>query len=137
STDSSRKLAVPVSRSRRYAPRGVSRSVAMTVMVFMCDRSSRTKKTRNRVCERCGMAVGLPTSWRASAPLVAPRPSPDRAGRSHCLEDTSTGETIVIEMLTAFAVLTAYLASFVDWQRQSPDPAAEAPQPPSEPPPAS
>jgi len=26
----------------------------------------------------------------------------------------------MIEMLTAFAVLTAYLASFVDWQRRDP-----------------
>ena len=39
----------------------------------------------------------------------------------------------MIEMLTAFAVLTAYLASFVDWQRQGPP----AEVPPSEPPRAS
>jgi len=39
----------------------------------------------------------------------------------------------MIEMLTALAVLTVYLASFVDWQRQSP--AAELPR--SEPPRAS
>jgi hypothetical protein len=32
----------------------------------------------------------------------------------------------MIEMLTAFAVLTAYLASFVDWQRRDP---AEGPPP--------
>ena len=35
STDSSRNAAWPCSRSRRYAPRGVTRSVGMTVVGFM------------------------------------------------------------------------------------------------------
>ena len=31
----------------------------------------------------------------------------------------------MIEMLSAFALLTAYLASFVDWQPRDPPPAAD------------
>ena len=31
----------------------------------------------------------------------------------------------MIEMLSSFALLTAYLASFVDWQQREPPPDAE------------
>ena len=77
STDSSRKLALPIPRRRRYAPSGVSRSVVM--VAFGVIASSRRKRPP---WEASGETDVVALLAHAPASPLAPRPDM-RAGGSH------------------------------------------------------